>query len=127
MIHAEKTEVNLQMTTETSTETQAENRSEVETALVARASDDNTGHSRIMKIPVKVQVVLGNMRMSVEELMKLTPGKQVDMNAQLDDLVELVANGRVMARGEIVVIDQQTSRLGMLVKELTDGSGLEKT
>jgi flagellar motor switch protein FliN/FliY len=115
------------MTTETSTETQVENRSEVETALVARAGDDNTGHSRIMKIPVKVQVVLGNMRMSVEELMKLTPGKQVDMNAQLDDLVELVANGRVMARGEIVVIDEQTSRLGMLVKELTDGSGLEKT
>jgi len=115
------------MTTETSTETQAENRSEVETALVARAGDDNSGHSRIMKIPVKVQVVLGNMRMSVEELMKLTPGKQVDMNAQLDDLVELVANGRVMARGEIVVIDEQTSRLGMLVKELTDGSGLEKT
>ncbi len=115
------------MTTETSTETQAENRSDAETAPVSRASDDNTGHSRIMKIPVKVQVVLGNMRMSVEELMKLTPGKQVDMNTQLDDLVELVANGRVMARGEIVVIDQQTSRLGMLVKELTDGSGLEKT
>lgn len=115
------------MTTETSIETDAENRSEVETALAGERADDGTGHSRIMKIPVKVQVVLGNMRMSVEELMKLTPGKQVDMNAQLEDLVELVANGRVMARGEIVVIDQQTSRLGMLVKELTDGSGLEKT
>lgn len=115
------------MTTETSTETQTDNRSEVESALAARNADDNTGHSRIMKIPVKVQVVLGNMRMSVEELMQLTPGKQVDMNAQLNDLVELVANGRVMARGEIVVVDQQTSRLGMLVTELTDGSGLDKT
>jgi len=115
------------MNTETPTETQNESRSEVETALAAKATDNSSGHSRIMKIPVKVQVVLGNMRMSVEELMNLTPGKEVDINAQLDDLVELVANGRVMARGEIVVIDQQTSRLGMLVTELTDGSGLEKT
>jgi flagellar motor switch protein FliN/FliY len=115
------------MTTETPTESRSESRSDVETALAAKAGDDNSGHSRIMQIPVKVQVVLGNMRMSVEELMKLTPGKEVDMNAQLDDLVELVANGRVMARGEIVVVDQQTSRLGMLVTELTDGSGLDKT
>jgi len=72
----------------------------------------------IMNIPVEVQVVLGSTTMSVATLMNLGRGAVITLNKQIGDLVEIVVNGRVVARGEVIVLDDDTSRFGISLTEL---------
>jgi flagellar motor switch protein FliN/FliY len=78
--------------------------------------------SQIMKIPIDVKFVLGCAQLSVEELMQLAPGSTINTSAHLDDKIDIVANGRVVARGELVVVNQETSQIGIMVSEVV-GTG----
>jgi len=74
----------------------------------------------IMNIPVEVQVVLGSTTMSVATLMNLGRGAVITLDKQIGDLVDIVVNGRVVARGEVIVLDDDTSRFGISLTELID-------
>jgi flagellar motor switch protein FliN len=78
--------------------------------------------TQIMKIPIDVKFVLGSAQLSVEELMQLAPGSTINTSAHLDDKIDIIANGRVVARGELVVVNQETSQIGIMVSEVV-GSG----
>jgi flagellar motor switch protein FliN/FliY len=56
------------------------------------------------KIPVLLTVEAGRLRMSVEELMKLTPGTLLPFKAHPEQGVDLVVNGKRVGRGELVKI-----------------------
>lgn len=58
----------------------------------------------IMDIPVTVQVVLGKTSMPVANLVKLGRGAVVKLDTSVGDPVDLMVNGRVVARGEVVVL-----------------------
>ncbi len=101
------------------------NRGEARDASSARAKPDSAGAvnlSQIMKIPIDVKFVLACARLSVEELMQITPGSKINTSAHLDDKIDIVANGRVVARGEMVVVNEETSQIGIMVTEVV-GSG----
>ena len=72
----------------------------------------------ILRIPVTVQFVLGRASLPVAGLMELAPGAVLTMDSRVSDPLDIVANGRVIARGEVVVVDEQTSRLGVAVTEI---------
>jgi flagellar motor switch protein FliN/FliY len=72
----------------------------------------------ILSIPVKVQVVLGSASMPVSALMKLGRGAIVPLDQRTGDPVNIVVNGRVIARGEVVVVDEESSRFGVSLVEI---------
>ena len=71
----------------------------------------------IMNIPVEVQIVLGSAEMPVSELMALQKGSTVALNRRIGEAVDVVVNGRRLARGEITVLDNDPSRFGIRLTE----------
>ncbi len=72
----------------------------------------------ILGIPVSVQVVLGGATMPLAELMKLSRGAVVPLDHRVGQPVEVVVNGHTVARGEMIVIDEETSQLGVTLTEV---------
>ena len=72
----------------------------------------------IMNIPVEVQIVLGSAQMPVSELMALQKGSTVALNRRIGEAVDVVVNGRRLARGEITVLDNDPSRFGIRLTEI---------
>lgn len=69
----------------------------------------------IYNVPVKVTAVLGSMKMSVEELVKLGRGAILQLNKPVGDPIDIFVNDRLVARGEVVLVE---GNLGMTVTEL---------
>jgi len=62
--------------------------------------------SAILKtVPVALQAWLGETRLSVGELTALKAGSVIKLDLKLNDLVELRLNDSLVARGEIVAVD----------------------
>ena len=78
----------------------------------------------ILSIPVKVQVILGSVQMPVSALMKLGRGAIVPLDQRVGDPVNIVVNGRVIARGEVVVVDEETSRFGVSLVEIISSTNV---
>lgn len=74
--------------------------------------------SLIMNIPVDVQIVLGSAEMPVSELMALQKGSTVALNRRIGEAVDVVVNGRKIARGEITVLEHDPSRFGIRLTEV---------
>ncbi len=86
----------------------------------AEMEEQQSGWNRdtILSIPVTVQVVFGGASMPVAQLIKLGRGAVVPLDRKVGDPVDIVVNGRVVARGDIVVVDEETSRLGVSLTEI---------
>jgi flagellar motor switch protein FliN/FliY len=52
-----------------------------------------------------VRVLFGSRQMRLNELLKLACGSIVELDRAPDDIVELVVNDRVLARGQVVQVD----------------------
>ena len=72
----------------------------------------------IMNIPVEVQIVLGSTEMPVSDLMALQKGSTVSLNRRIGEPVDVVVNGRRIARGEITVLEGDSSRFGIKLTEI---------
>jgi flagellar motor switch protein FliN/FliY len=90
------------------------------------AKDGAVNYETILKIPVTVQVVLGTTTMPVASLMKLGRGAVVALDQRVGEPVNVVVNGRIVARGEVVVVDEATSRFGVSLTEIVASSNAEK-
>ena len=84
--------------------------------LLARANPSNS--NVIMNIPVDVQIVLGSAEMPVSELMALQKGSTVALNRRIGEPVDVVVNGRKIAKGEITVLENDPSRFGIKLTEI---------
>jgi flagellar motor switch protein FliN/FliY len=74
--------------------------------------------SIIMNIPVDVQIVLGSAEMPVSDLMALQKGSTVALNRRIGEPVDVMVNGRRIARGEITVLESDPSRFGIRLTEI---------
>jgi flagellar motor switch protein FliN/FliY len=95
-------------------------------ASSAGARDTSGNYDTILKIPVTVQVVLGSTSMPVASLMKLGRGAVISLDQRVGEPVNVVVNGRVVARGEVVVVDEDSSRFGVSLTEIVNSTGEEK-
>ncbi|MFC5069752.1 flagellar motor switch protein FliN [Flaviflagellibacter deserti] len=75
----------------------------------------------VMRIPVTIQVVLGSAVMPVANLMKLRRGAAIPLDHRVGEPVDVVVNGRTVARGEVVVVEDDTSRFGISLTEIIGG------
>lgn len=72
----------------------------------------------IMRIPVSVQVFLGSASMPIADLMKLEQGSVVTLDHSVSDPVDVVVNGRVIARGELIALDDDPTKIGVKLIEI---------
>jgi flagellar motor switch protein FliN/FliY len=63
--------------------------------------------TRLTEVTVELTVEVGRTRMSLGETMSLGQGSVVTLDRLADKPVDLLVNGRPIARGEVVVIDEQ--------------------
>ncbi|RWL80864.1 MAG: flagellar motor switch protein FliN [Mesorhizobium sp.] len=82
------------------------------------AFQSGANSSIIMTIPVDVQIILGSTEMPVSELMALQKGSTVALNRRIGEPVDVVVNGRRIARGEITVLDNDPTRFGIRLTEI---------
>lgn len=86
-------------------------------------SFSNVGNlDAVMRIPVTIQVVLGKAVMPVANLMKLRRGAAIPLDHRVGEPVDVVVNGRTVARGEVVVVEDDTSRFGISLTEIIGGT-----
>lgn len=60
----------------------------------------------LLDIPLKVTVVLGRTRRPIKDVLNLTPGAIVELATMADEPVEVLVNGTPVARGEVVVVNE---------------------
>lgn len=81
----------------------------------------------ILRIPVVMQVVIGSVTMPVSNLLKLGRGAVVPLDQKIGEPVDVVVNGRLIARGEVVVVEDDNTRFGVSLTEIIEpGSGARR-
>ena len=78
---------------------------------------DSSLPSYLQELPVKVEVILGSIKLSVKELMACGPGTVLDVGKKVTDPFDLYVNNVMVARGEIVMIHD---RIGLKIVEVMD-------
>ncbi|MBY2921122.1 flagellar motor switch protein FliN [Rhizobium leguminosarum] len=78
----------------------------------------NSNFDLIMDIPIDVQIMLGTSRMQVSGLMNLNEGATIALDKKIGEPVEIMVNGRRIARGEITVLDNDDTRFGVKLIEV---------
>ncbi len=69
----------------------------------------------VFDVPVRISVVLGRTKVPVSQLLKMDVGTVVELDRQVGEAVEIYVNDRLVARGEIVLVE---SRLGVTMTEI---------
>jgi flagellar motor switch protein FliN len=87
------------------------------------AGEQGANLESILRIPVNVQVVLGSAVMPVANLMKLGRGAVIPLDHRVGEPVDVVVNGRIVARGEVVVVEDDNSRFGVSLTEIVGPAG----
>jgi flagellar motor switch protein FliN/FliY len=80
----------------------------------ARASSD-ADLARLHSVPVELAVEIGRTSMTIGDTLGLGPGSIITLNRMAGEPVDLLVNGRPIARGEVVVIDEE---FGLRVTEV---------
>jgi flagellar motor switch protein FliN/FliY len=82
-------------------------------------SEEPIGVSGLMNVPVQVTVRLGDVRMNLSEMMELGPGSLLTLDRQAHEPCDILVNGHVIARGEVVTIGDQ---YGVRISEICSAS-----
>jgi flagellar motor switch protein FliN/FliY len=75
-------------------------------APAAAVTAARTGIELLHGVSMDVTVELGRTRLSVRELLALTPGDVLELDRAAGSPADLLVNGRLIARGEVVVVDE---------------------
>ena len=70
----------------------------------------------VMDVKVSVTVQLGTAELPMKEVVELSPGAQIQLKQNAKDPVSLLVNGKLIAHGEVVVIDD---RFGLKILRLS--------
>src|SRR5881398_1282396 len=79
---------------------------------------------RLSAVPVDLSVEMGRTRMTVGETLELRQGSIITLNRMAGEPVDLLVNGTAIARGEVVVIDEQ---FGLRVTDVLGEPARQKT
>lgn len=75
--------------------------------------------NRIHDVEMALSVVIGRTRMTVAQLLSLEPGDVVDLDRSAGAPADVLLNGRLIAHGEVVVVDQE---YGVRVTKILDAA-----
>lgn len=98
---------------------------EADAGSVQRPGVGNLPIEALQDVEMKLEVVLGRVRLRLQHLLELRPGQVVELDRTRSSLVEVLVNGTLFARGEIVLIDD--SHLGVRIAEVVGSDGAKET
>jgi len=67
--------------------------------------EDSSGLELLLDIPLEISVELGRVKMLVKDVVELGTGSIVEIDKAAGEPVDVMVNGRLVARGEVVVIE----------------------
>ncbi|HEY3942696.1 MAG TPA: FliM/FliN family flagellar motor switch protein [Acidimicrobiales bacterium] len=76
----------------------------------------------LQDVELKVEVVLGRARLALRELLEVHPGSTIELDRSRNSPVDVLVNGTLFARGDIVVIDD--AELGVQIEEVVAHDGV---
>jgi flagellar motor switch protein FliN/FliY len=83
----------------------------------AAASSQGPPLQRVIDVPLAVTLRFGQRQLTLRELLELNTGSLVELDRQVEEPVDLVLGERVIARGEVVIVD---GNYGMRVTEVVE-------
>jgi flagellar motor switch protein FliN/FliY len=60
----------------------------------------------LLDVPLNVTIELGRTRLSIRRILELGPGSIIELDRLAGEPVDLLVNDKVVARGEVVVVDE---------------------
>jgi flagellar motor switch protein FliN len=69
----------------------------------------------LLDVPLQLSVEIGRTRMSIQELLSLGPGSVIELDKVAGEPLDLLVNGRLVARGEAVVVND---KFGIRITEI---------
>lgn len=94
--------------------------SETNTAAPAAASGGETPARSLSlgRIPVEIQVVLGAVTMPIGQIAASGAGSVIRLDSRIGDPVDILVNGRLFGRGEIVVLEEGEPHFAVSLTEI---------
>lgn len=68
---------------------------------------DQTSIDLLLDVPLQVSVELGRTRLTVSEILALRVGSVLELNKMANEPGDVLVNGALVARGEVVVVDEK--------------------
>ena len=68
-------------------------------------TDEGDQQEALLDVPLEVTAVLGTSQMKVSQLLKMGRGAVVQLDRSVGEDIEIRANGNLIARGEVVVVE----------------------
>ncbi|OPX82341.1 MAG: Flagellar motor switch protein FliN [Pelotomaculum sp. PtaB.Bin013] len=76
------------------------------TTLAAPAGVDQRRLDMLLDIPLKVTALLGRTKWPIKDILGIAPGSVVELESLVDEPVEILVNGILVAMGEVVVVNE---------------------
>ena len=95
-------------------------------AMMGTRRDDGAGYNidSMLNVGLNVQIVLGQTRMPISQLLKLSRGSVIELDKKIGEHVDIVINDRLVARGDLVKLDED--RIGVSLIEIVKDYVSEK-
>ena len=61
----------------------------------------------VLNIPVDVSLELGRATVDLQSLIELSQGSVIELNRLVDEPVDVLVNGKLVAKAEVVVVDNK--------------------
>ena len=61
----------------------------------------------VLEVPVNVSLQVGSTEIPIRELVKLVEGSVIALDREATDPMDVLVNGKLVAHGEIVIVDEQ--------------------
>lgn len=75
--------------------------------LAAASIDGSPNLDVILNIPVQMSLELGRTKMDLRDLLSLGQGSVVELERMIDEPLDVLVNGALIAHGEVVVVDNK--------------------
>jgi flagellar motor switch protein FliN/FliY len=85
----------------------------------SQAQEEPSSLELLLDVPLEMSVELGRVKMLVREVLDLTSGSILEIEKSAGEPVDVLVNGRILARGEVVVIEDN---FGVRITEIINPS-----
>ena len=83
----------------------------------SQSTETNSNVGLLFNVQLEATIRFGGRQLLLRDILSLSPGSVIELDRQVSDPAELLVAGRLVARGEVVVVD---GNFGLRVTELTN-------
>ncbi|NKF06920.1 flagellar motor switch phosphatase FliY [Clostridium gasigenes] len=85
----------------------------------SRIGEPHKNIDLILDVPLNISVVLGRTKKSVKDILNLSTGSLIELDKLAEEPVEILVNGKKIAYGEVVVVDEN---FGVRITNIVSGA-----